>query len=241
MAKRVYGTGSLYIKGASYYARWRTADGRQLNRKVGPVRPPGEGTGLTRPQAEREFRRMQDEEERRPSPARQGERRTVDDAASSLRRQLALEGARKSYLENCESMQRVHLSPALGDKPIDKVTTAHIEALGASMLERGLAPKTLRNALTFTHSVFEHARKRGWVRENPARDAARPKRRRANDANPDLQSLPSRSSTRSSARSPTTSSCASRTRRAAAAEGRHRRPRPTCSGPCCASSSLRQP
>ena len=75
MAKRVYGTGSLYIKGASYYARWRTADGRQLNRKVGPVRPPGEGTGLTRPQAEREFRRMQDEEERRPSPARQGERR----------------------------------------------------------------------------------------------------------------------------------------------------------------------
>ena len=36
MAKRDYGTGQLYIVSAArYYGRWRTADGRKLNRKVG--------------------------------------------------------------------------------------------------------------------------------------------------------------------------------------------------------------
>jgi hypothetical protein len=47
--KRDYGTGGLYIdpERGAYYGRWRTADGRQLNRKVGPVRSRGETDGLT--------------------------------------------------------------------------------------------------------------------------------------------------------------------------------------------------
>ena len=60
--KRSYGTGELYEKHGSYYARWRTSDGRKLNRKVGPVRPPGTSDGLTRSQAERMFRKMQEVE-----------------------------------------------------------------------------------------------------------------------------------------------------------------------------------
>jgi integrase len=44
-------------------------------------------------------------------------------------------------------------------------------------------------ALTFLHSVFEHAMGRGWARENPVRHAARPRRRRASDADPDLRFL----------------------------------------------------
>ena len=46
--KRSYGTGELYEKHGSYYARWRTSDGRKLNRKVGAVRPPGTSDGFTR-------------------------------------------------------------------------------------------------------------------------------------------------------------------------------------------------
>jgi integrase len=57
------------------------------------------------------------------------------------------------------------------------------------MLDDGLSPKTVRNVLTFTHSVFEHAIAKGWCHENPVRYAARPKRRRARDARPDLQFL----------------------------------------------------
>jgi hypothetical protein len=57
------------------------------------------------------------------------------------------------------------------------------------MLEAGLAPKTVRNVLTFLHSVLEHALDRGLGRENPVRRAALPGRRRPGDANPDLQFL----------------------------------------------------
>lgn len=35
MAKRGYGTGQLYLKHGAYYGRWRTLDGRKLNRKIG--------------------------------------------------------------------------------------------------------------------------------------------------------------------------------------------------------------
>ncbi len=43
--------------------------------------------------------------------------------------------------------------------------------------------------MSYLHSVFEHAIDRGWTAENPVRRAARPKRRRAGDVNPDVQFL----------------------------------------------------
>jgi integrase len=46
VAKRDYGTGQLYIEFGSYYGRWRTADGRKLNRKVGKARVKGTSEGL---------------------------------------------------------------------------------------------------------------------------------------------------------------------------------------------------
>ncbi len=83
MTKRIYGTGHhLYEKSESYYGRWRTSEGRQLNRKVGPVRNAGESDGLTRAQAEREFRRPQDAEEWAPKPVRGTSRPTVDEVGA---------------------------------------------------------------------------------------------------------------------------------------------------------------
>ncbi len=188
MAKRGYGTGQLYLKHGAYYGRWRTLDGRRLNRRIGAARAERGTTGLTRTDAERQFRKLQEAEERRPIRAG-SERHTLDEATDSLRRRLAVEGARKSYLQNCESMQRVHISPRLGAKPVDRVTVADVETVAAAMLDAGLAPKTVRNVVTFLHSVFEHAIDRGWVAQNPVRRASRPKRRRVGDANPDLQFL----------------------------------------------------
>jgi len=188
-SKRSYGTGELYEKHGAYYGRWRTSDDRKLNRKVGPVRKLGSSDGLTRAQAERAFRKMQEAEERRPSRRRDVEPVTVGAAATSLRQAKSLEGARKSYLEGLESMQRVHLEPNIAALALEKASTAQIEALAGGMLDDGLSPKTVRNVLTFTHSVFEHAIAKGWCHENPVRYAARPKRRRARDARPDLQFL----------------------------------------------------
>ncbi len=188
MAKRGYGTGQLYLKHGAYYGRWRTLDGRRLNRRIGTVRDERGTTGLTRTDAERQFRKLQEAEERRPIRAG-SERHTLDEATDALRRRLAVEGARTSYLQNCESMQRVHISPRLGAKPVDRVTVADVETVAAAMLDAGLAPKTVRNVVTFLHSVFEHAIDRGWAAQNPVRRASRPKRRRVGDANPDLQFL----------------------------------------------------
>ncbi len=63
-AKRRYGTGRLSEKHGAYDGRWRTSDGRCLNRRVGPTRAEGSKEGLTRSQAERAFRKLQDDEER---------------------------------------------------------------------------------------------------------------------------------------------------------------------------------
>jgi integrase len=65
----------------------------------------------------------------------------------------------------------------------------YIEKLARSMLAKGSAAKTVRNVMTFLHSVFVLAMRNGWTTVNPVVDAARPKRRRAGDANPDLQFL----------------------------------------------------
>jgi integrase len=189
MSQRGRGTGHLYEKHGSYYGRWRTLDGRNLNRIIGPVRTPGTSDGLTRAQAERFFRRLQDAEERAPRPVRGAIVPSVDEVCDSLRQKLRLRGARRSYLEGCESMQRVHISPWLGAKPVSEIRTAHIEALASSMLDAGLAPKTVRSVLTFLHSIFEHALQRRLIHENPVRHATRPGRRRGGDVNPDLQFL----------------------------------------------------
>jgi integrase len=188
-SKRVYGTGHLYEASGSYYGRWRTANGRRLNRKIGRVRSQGSSDGLTRAQAERAFRQLQEAEEQTPSGARDAPEVTVSTAASSLHRAKSLEGARKSYLENLESMQRVHVEPGIGATPLEDVSTADIEALATGMRASGLSPKTVRNVLSLVHSVFEHAIANGWCRENPTRRVVRPRRRRAGDANPDLQFL----------------------------------------------------
>jgi integrase len=189
MTKRTYGTGHLYAKSGSYYGRWRTGDGRQLNRKIGRIRNTGESDGLTSAQAEREFRHLQDAEERAPKPVRGVHRPTVDEVGDSLRQALRIDGARPSYLEGCESMQRVHISPRVGGLAIDDLTTAHAEVLATAMLVDGRSSKTIRNVLSFLHSIVEYAIDRGWARENPVRRAARPGRRRRGDVNLDLQFL----------------------------------------------------
>ncbi len=187
--KRPYGTGQIYEKSGAYYGRWRTADGRRRNRRLGPKRATGSSQGLTRAMAERALRQLQESDLRAGPSSDDGRGRTVDEAVDALRDRIAVEGGRKSYRQNCESMQRVHISPALGSRRVADVSTAEVEALARSMLRRGLAPKTVRNAITFLHGAFALAVERSWCMTNPVTRAARPRRRRSGDASPDLQFL----------------------------------------------------
>ena len=72
--------------------------------------------------AERGLRRLIEAESLRPPPSIHERARTVDDVADELRERLAIEGARLSYRQNCESMQRIHISPAIGKRRIESVT-----------------------------------------------------------------------------------------------------------------------
>ncbi len=188
MSKRAYGTGHLYEKCGAYYGRWRAFDGRRLNRKIGPVRGPSGADGLTRTQAEREFRKMQEREELRPRRPLASRSMTIDDVATSLRERLELRGVSRSYRETCEYMQRIHVRPLIGERNASEVTRDDIEAFARMLLKRELAPKSVRNILGFLNSVFEHGIDRGWVADNPVQRAEKP-RRRGTGASPDLQFL----------------------------------------------------
>src|SRR4029077_1750330 len=119
----------------------RAPDGRLLNRRIGHVRTPGERDGLTRAQAERAFRRVMEEEAHAPRPVRGARVPTVDEAATSLRERLELRGTSRSYRTACEYMQRVHIKPALGERPVGEIERGEVEALARALLKKKLAPK----------------------------------------------------------------------------------------------------
>jgi hypothetical protein len=167
--KRPPGSGQLYEKWGSYYGRWRTPDGRRLNRKLGPIRTKGGSDGLTRAQAEQAFRRVQSEAAARKPVEPVVEILTVDQVADRLRERIAIEGARKSYRQSCESMRRVHVSPVLGKRKVAEVSTEDVERLASRMLARGASPKTVRNLMTFLHSVFGLAAVRAGRRPTRSR------------------------------------------------------------------------
>jgi integrase len=180
--------GHLYPSRGAWYGRWRSSTGRNLNRKVGPLRSPAQPKGLTRPQAEKALRRMEEDEERIPRMPRGPEVPTVDDVADSLRKRMRVRGLRKSSLESCESIQRVHITPHLGSHAITAIDTDDVESFADTLLNEGLAPKTVRNILGFLHQVFEHAISRKLIRDNPVRHAEKPGRKQSGP-NPNLQFL----------------------------------------------------
>src|ERR1700759_641013 len=176
------------MKSVVRYGRWRAFDGRRLNRKIGPVRGASGSDGLTRTQAEREFRKMQEREELRPHRPLASRSMTVDDVATSLRERLELRGVSKPYRETCGHMQRIHVKPLIGERNASQGTRDDIEAFARMLLKRELSPQSVRNILGFLNSVFEHGIDRGWVADNPVQRAEKP-RRRGTGVSPDLQFL----------------------------------------------------
>jgi hypothetical protein len=135
--RRTYGSGHLYVKSGAYYVRWRAPNGRYLNRRVGKMRTRGKNDGLTRAEAERAARRLVEQQSIERSATVQERPPTVDEVADQLRDRLAVEGVRLSYLQNCDSMQRIHISPAIGKRRVESVERQDIERLARAMLARG--------------------------------------------------------------------------------------------------------
>jgi len=177
--RRSYGTGSLYERTdsagrASWYGRWWTG-GRQVKRRVGPKRTPGERDGLTQAQAEAELRRLiaDTRDDARP---RTGERVTVEEAAGRYVAHAKRRGRKASTLENIESETRVHLASFFRDRPLDAIRPEDVRDLVAVLERKSLAPKTIRNVIGTLSGLFNFARapQRGWATGNPCEGAELP-------------------------------------------------------------------
>jgi integrase len=175
MARRSYGTGSLYIRRdargtETWYARWWVGD-RQIKRRIGAARSPGGRKGLTRPQAERELRRRIETE----VPAVVGERRTVEEAGLRLVEHLESLGRKPTTLATYRSLLRTHIVPHLGSLSLHGVQAEHVERLVVSMRRSGASAKLTCNVLTLLHHTFEFGQRHGWCRGNPCKRVDRPK------------------------------------------------------------------
>jgi integrase len=186
MARRSYGTGSLYARRdgrgrESWYGRWWLG-GERIKRKIGPKRQPGSRDGLTRAQAERELQRRIESE--RPVVR---SRLTIERAGDLYLRHLEHVVERKpTTVADYRSMLRSHIEPFFGLKPLERVDEEQLSAYVVAKKREGLATKTISNHMVFMHGLFAFAAKRGWVRGNPVAGVDRPT---ATAADPDIRYL----------------------------------------------------
>jgi hypothetical protein len=115
--KRQHRSGELYIKWSSYYGRFRTPDGRRVNRRIGSARRRGSSDGLTKSQAEAALRRLIEAESNRTPVTADARPRTVDEVIDLLRDRLALQGAAVVQAELRVDAARTRLGGARRPRP----------------------------------------------------------------------------------------------------------------------------
>jgi len=173
-ARRSYGTGSLHVRTdaggrQTWYGKW-WADGRRVQRRLGPKRLQGSRDGLTRAQAEAELRRRIEREQ--PRPPRPDV--TVTVAAERMLRHLEAVGRKPTTLGTYRSIFRTHLEPQLGSVPLDRATPEQVETLMTGMQRDGKAAKTRANALTLLFQIFAFGQRKAWCHDNPCTRVDRP-------------------------------------------------------------------
>ena len=167
--RRSYGSGSIVTKSGVYFGKWRVG-GRQVMRKLGPVRPPGTREGLTRKVAEAKLRELMAEVAAPPI----AERVTVEDAGRRHLAHLEAMGRKPSTLRSYRNQFAAQIAPRIGTRPIAQLTREQVEGLVAALARDRLAPKTIRNALGLLNGICEFSVRRGWASANPCRYVDRP-------------------------------------------------------------------
>ena len=195
--RRSYGTGSIFEHRGAWYGQWRV-QGRQVKRKLGPMRTPEQRDGLTKKQAEAHLRRLMGE----VAPPPVAEAVTVREAGERLILHLEARGRKRSTVANYRSYLSVHIAPEFGDRHPNKITARDIERFiakkryakqdGRGRRSRGgpmrstQAVKSIHNYLGFLHSIFEFAIAEGWATHNPVKHARKPER---DEGDPDVRFL----------------------------------------------------
>jgi integrase len=169
--RRAYGSGSLTVKGGAWYGRWYAGGGR-VKRRLGPVRAPGSRDGLSKTQASARMRELQGQ----AVPRAAGERLTVAEVASRYVVHARRRGRKPSTIENIESEVRTHLRPFFASRSMQSITAEDVADLVDVLDGKGLAPKTIKNAIATLSALFTFAMapRRRWATHNPCVGAELP-------------------------------------------------------------------
>ena len=174
-------------RGASWWAKYRLPDGRQVKRKIGPV-----WTGRGRPADGHFTKRLAEdwlhdrlEEVRREAAvavAAPGQQSGAVRAASTsvtfaeaaaeyLRFSEEDRGCKPTTIRNYRNVIRVHLLPVFGEMTLEDITVQEIEQWRAGMSsarqQRELSNKTKNNLLVLMHAIFRRAVKLYGLPANP--------------------------------------------------------------------------
>jgi integrase len=173
--RRPQGTGSLLLRRdragrETWYGKWWAGE-RQVMRRLGLRREPGESVGLTRRGAELELRRLMGEEAGRPTE----ERLNLETLAPRYLAHKETIGLRLSTLRDYEGHLRVHLIPFFGGRSLDAVTPLEVEAFIRAKLREGKSRKTVDDLVGLLSAMYRYAVKRGLARVNPVELADRPR------------------------------------------------------------------
>jgi hypothetical protein len=127
MAKRSYGTGSLWERAdsrgrVSWYAQW-SSDGRRIRRVI------GSRDEMNRRQAEAKLRELMAEVKPKPRPS---EVLTISELGRRYIAELERKGRKKATRVAVDSAVRVHLEPFFGKRAITSVTYEDVEDLVAT-------------------------------------------------------------------------------------------------------------
>ncbi len=164
-------------RGPVWYAKYRLADGRQVQRKLGQA-----WTGRGRPAAGYLTKRLAEDwlyetlaAARRgtlPGAVRTGA--TFDDAVAEWLRYVEHDrDCKPSTLSHYRSTVNAHLRPAFSGMRIEDITTRQIEAWRSTLGRERTKPvsnRTRNNAVGVLHGVLERARKVFGLPHNPAAD-----------------------------------------------------------------------
>jgi hypothetical protein len=137
MTRRPYGAGSLYVRGGVWYAHWRADGGRQVKRRVGPMRVEGSRDGLTRSQAEAELRRLI--AETKPTRMTTGDALTMAELGRCYLANLERQSRKKATTTAVESILRVWLEPFFAERDLRRITAQDVQDL-MTIMEKGERP-----------------------------------------------------------------------------------------------------
>jgi integrase len=177
-------------RGDVYYLKYRLADGRQVQKLLGPAwtersRPP---KGYYTPKLAEEALQELLADARRGTLADSQRRsgKTFHDACAEWLRYVEHEKQRApSTVRDYTNVVNGSLIPEFGgDTPIEQITTGRIDAYRERLLDEDeLSRRTIQKVMVLLFGILKRAKRRGWIPSNPAEDVERVTVKRSGDFN----------------------------------------------------------